>query len=208
LAVEEQFYLLWPAVLPFFARSGRRIVAAIVAVAAWRVGALLLGWDLEVQLGTASNALGLMAGAWVALCGARAPAWAFPAGIAGLVAVSALPAAMPRELMLLLVAPLATGMAVVAVLGRDAGAPRPLRWIARVSYGWYLWHVPLIGLWGGSMATDLLLSALALAIAAVSYEVVERPIMDAAAARTRPRFGPVEGAAGQVDVARYSSSHS
>jgi peptidoglycan/LPS O-acetylase OafA/YrhL len=58
------------------------------------------------------------------------------------------------------------------------------------------------------MATDLLLSALALAIAAVSYEVVERPIMDAAAARTRPRFGPVEGAAGQVDVARYSSSHS
>ena len=59
-------------------------------------------------------------------------------------------------------------------------AARPMRWVGDRSYGWYIWHWPLIVFaratfpgvgWAAPAA-----AALSLAVAAVSYRVVEKPI--------------------------------
>ncbi len=61
----------------------------------------------------------------------------------------------------------------------------PVRWIGRWSYSWYLWHLAIIvmaaehahTLYGDlSMSLRLMLSLLALPIAAISYFLIENPI--------------------------------
>jgi len=78
---------------------------------------------------------------------------------------------------------LAPASAVSGVLSHDA-----LRWLGRMSYAWYLWHWPLIGLgavlwpatgvWG-----NLAWSALALLLAWVTYHFIEVPARAGALAR-------------------------
>jgi peptidoglycan/LPS O-acetylase OafA/YrhL len=78
---------------------------------------------------------------------------------------------------------------VPAVLGADGGgwprrllATRGLRWLGEISYGIYLWHLPLL-LWLVHKGVDspaLLLPltlAWTIACASLSYYLVERPIL-------------------------------
>ncbi|MDN8548036.1 acyltransferase family protein [Microbacterium sp. NM3R9] len=69
LAVEEQFYVVWPLVLPLFlllpGRRSRTALAALLAVAsaAWAVVSLSSGADLtRVYFGTDTHAFGLLLG--------------------------------------------------------------------------------------------------------------------------------------------------
>lgn len=80
LAIEEQFYLLWPTVVFFFARKAlmRVCIALVLAAIAWRT-ALLLGFErgaftnpIGIYVMTPGRLDALAIGAWVALA-VRAP---------------------------------------------------------------------------------------------------------------------------------------
>jgi peptidoglycan/LPS O-acetylase OafA/YrhL len=187
LSVEEQFYLLWPAVL--------------IALLRWRARP----WPLLLGLAIASFALAeswmrtnpeaaffqmparfweLAAGGLVAVSPRNWPRWLAPVGIAATLAACVIPAghfpgtgALPAVL------------GACAVLGAVHGgaanrflAAAPMVGVGLVSYSLYLWHWPLLALYRatsigeGSTSVRLQLCAVALLLAAASYRYIEQPI--------------------------------
>ena len=99
--------------------------------------------------------------------------------------------------------PAALGFALVMAAVAHAAAPMrrlgsaPLAYVGRISFGLYLWHVPLM-LWlkahGMLPSSPLLAFAVALppslAAAALSWRLVERPVQERARRATPPQDGP------------------
>lgn len=123
----------------------------------------------------------------------RAPRWATTAAVAGLTVAS-----LVTSLDFLVVAglPIATVSAAVLVAGAAQQDHRaltlpPLVYLGTISYGLYLWHLPVlaVGLINDApLWVMLLLSALAIGIAAISRRFVETPFLRS----RRPRMsGPV-----------------
>ncbi|CAD5989954.1 membrane protein of unknown function [Agreia sp. COWG] len=168
LAIEEQFYLVWPAILAFSLRKRGTfrltwlLLAAVIA-AAIPLALGMSGHFDAAYLATPAHAFGLILGATLALVYDRMPSpregaaaqggWnvAGLLALVALVAVASTPlAAMPTHRpMVTVVGSLLGGLLVLsAVRGRarvgawmDGG---PLGWLGRRSYGAYLWHLPLI----------------------------------------------------------------
>jgi peptidoglycan/LPS O-acetylase OafA/YrhL len=172
LAIEEQFYLVWPWLLLggiWLLRTRKALALATLtgaALSAWAMGHLYHpGYDpTRVYEGTDTRALALLVGAALAmLWPTRAPDRGVRpmlsklldgAGIAGLLGILVLvwgtssfsPFLYPDGFVLLALATAALVAAVVNPGGRLGPLLgwAPLRWIGVRSYGIYLWQWPIV----------------------------------------------------------------
>lgn len=163
LAVEEQFYLLWPVLLLLAARLGRPRVAMIVLATVILVGSFLLCLAMTTASGPwayyslPTRAWELAAGGLLALTApwyrwVRGPVAAAVGWLGlGLLAVGlgAIHATTDYPGLAALLPTL--GAVAIIASGSAAGSPgsivlarAPLRWLGRISYSLYLWHWPIL----------------------------------------------------------------
>ena len=207
VAVEVQFYALCPFVMAWVVRQRRttavRALAAGVAVSATAMAVLYRSGDpSRAYYGTDARVGALLAGVLLAvvLDGARrrgppgpVPRWAAAAGPAALAVLGVLYLAADDRARLsyplaFLAAQAATAAVIVAALRPGPVAQllghRRLRWLGRRSYGIYLWHWPVVVLLRPGIDVDwppvvagAVGIALAVALGALSYGLVERPLL-------------------------------
>jgi len=206
LAVEEQFYVLWPLlVVASVALAGRRQLPlrAVVGVA---MGAVVVASLVTSVLWTASGSSAAYfvtptrvwelaaGGVLAALLGDRAPRGRVAGGVlawAGLAAIIASAVALDGEAFpgALALAPVLGAVAVIAA-GRTEGGwtptplvdLRPVQFLGDISYSLYLWHWPLIVLVPVALGAPpghllaLGLAAGSVLLAVASYRFVEQPL--------------------------------
>ncbi len=204
LAIEEQFYLVWPAIVILFLGVRRHVnivVAVMVAAIAFIAFHRISVWESSYSwifpfIRTDTRADSLLVGALVAALWVRrrTPVRGLP--IAGWIAVLALGFCIIRADPLApfvyrggftLVAVLVGVIILAAVDGRWFGARilaiPPLRLIGRVSYGLYLWHLPVffaVQRYGTDWGTPLRLTVafgLTILFTAASWRFVEQPAL-------------------------------
>ena len=205
LGVEEQFYIVWPVLLVAVAWVTRRLGTVRARTRTTVLALLSLGsFALSVVLtsrGTPWAFFGLPTRAWeFGLAGLLVVAPPHPAlerravqlvlGVGGLGCLVASLVVFdgatpyPGSAALLPVvgtlALLAVGRATSTSIVSKALSWRPLGWLGRHSYSWYLWHWPLILFavieWGDSTWVKALASFGALLPAMLTYKFVEQPV--------------------------------
>ncbi len=212
LAVEEQFYVIWPLLLvPGLVLLGRKRLP--YAVVAGIGGSAALMWLLyspsdpsRVWYGTDTRAFLLLMGILLALL------WPYVERIKGSLPLLELlgVAALVTTIYLFRTMPafgstlwqggdLAAAFCFAVLIGAVAHPESrldgllgvaPLRWVGERSYGMYLWHFPIVQLtrpgvdlsWSGPLAV-LGQAALVVAAAALSFRFVEQPIRTGALQR-------------------------
>jgi peptidoglycan/LPS O-acetylase OafA/YrhL len=207
LAVEEQWYLLWPLVLVAVIRLRlrRAVVVTVlsIATAASAVAMVVLYHPvdpLRAYAGTDARAQQLLIGALLVILMRRYPGgatWAFRLG----------PAAVAAGIVLFVavwdagdfyyrggatLVALAFALLIWCVeRAPDARLARllavwPVRGLGRISYGVYLWHLPAIAFAPHllpSVPAPIAAVGLTLGASILSYRLIERPVREG-----RPRF--------------------
>ena len=205
LAVEEQFYLVFPALLLLGWRLRRRAGATVlVALASGCSFYLALRFSQAYGLpgiahpqrfafyASPTRAWEFGAGSLLALAApllARLP-WLLADGLGaaglawigvGALAIDGTALASGSEMLLPVLgacALIAAGFSHRSLVARGFSI-RPLVWIGDLSYSWYLWHWPLIvfarALWPSTSGVALAAAAFSLLPAWLSYRYVETP---------------------------------
>ena len=198
LSVEEQFYLLWPAVLLFAGvRRGLIAAAAVVLiapplrlatgfVASFRPGIGETFQTVADSLATGCLLAGL--GPWLAqqprwrrLLDARWFWWTVPLVVAA-------SARNPSAKLEWLVGETVMNVGIALVIARTIHRPderfgrllntRPFVWIGTLSYSLYLWQQVFINRRGSTLAQAFPVNlALTLVAAVASYNLIERPFL-------------------------------
>ena len=224
LAVEEQFYLIWPWLLMLGlwldARRGchsllrGRLALQTLAVAG--ASAVLMAVlyhpgfaTTRVYDGTDTRAFGLLIGAALAMvwrirwlrADVAPPARILLNIVGGLALLKIFlmfhdtaPSAPGMYRGGLVVLSMATALVVAVTVHPGASMSRwlgvkPLRWIGVRSYGIYLWHFPVIALTTRTVGAPVTLwrsafqIGLTFTLAALSWQYLEKPIMDGALSR-------------------------
>lgn len=197
LAVEEQFYFFWAFLIIFFRYVRHSIVPVLILMI---IVSIAIGYFIEPRspktvfylLPTRLWQFGLGVGAWLIV-----RKLSFYRGFVGnlgvyasalVIIISGLvfseESAFPG-----LHGYLACGATVLALVLMDRDGPalsgmnwRPVSYIGKVSYGFYLWHWPPLSLYflafgeAASPLVAILLMALAFAAASASYHFIENPI--------------------------------
>lgn len=200
LSVEEQFYLLWPAVLILSLRRGWPVTRVIVAAIVVSIGlTVFFGVSPHprvafVQFLPTSHIAELGAGILLAVALRNAPPSALLERLSG-------PAAAAGALVLLLVAELTLdahwwafpAVALICwppvahlVIHRESAISRAFSsrsavWLGERSYGFYLYHYPvlmLLVLAGASVPARIAIGLpVTLAVTAASWTYIERPFL-------------------------------
>jgi peptidoglycan/LPS O-acetylase OafA/YrhL len=202
LGVEEQFYLFWPAALLGLSWVGTKWVRAgtlvILGVTLATFAALSSEHELAAFYLPSSRMWELLAGALLVRGGAGAdspearwpsPPWRAAAALTGLVLLGVVfvygPATPDDRVVSTVVAVIGSLGVIVGggdswpnqqILSRSA-----LVLLGLISYPWYLWHWPLLTFLRFRLVRASALSlaamvALSLALAAITYAYVERPL--------------------------------
>lgn len=188
LAVEEQFYLLWPLLIPLMANRKRAIAilaATWVAITAVRYSVADSGW-INYYFPLHTHSSGLIAGAGLALAlregfpaiGARLGSCAFI-----LFAFMALVANITSSAVAITVAELLSVLVVGSIVSGAKPlftgllSTKPMIGIGKLSYGLYLWHFPFAYYFRQEFGFPISASAtfaLALLGSILSYYTVEK----------------------------------
>lgn len=193
LAIEEQFYIVWPLLLWLILRSRRSAARSVATLA---VVSLLLSiwwvWSDRTQAfySPVSRAWELLAGAWLALQPQRLQS--VRTAVRGLAVAILLGATMQLNakvpfpgvvaLLPVLAAVLLIGVPATSDwTGRFLGHPWMIA-LGKVSYPWYLWHWPLLsfayiiesGQASAGLRLGLVLASLLLAV--LTYRCWELPL--------------------------------
>ena len=198
LAIEEQFYLLWPLLLLLFKRIPRwslhlllLLIASSIGYSFWLVFTGDLARDFYSPL---SRSWELLLGASLAIALMNNPrlarAWRNPAGWWGLTLVLGAAFFFDKDMAFpgyWAIIPV-TGTVLVLLAGMNSGlnsvwlASRPLVVIGLISYPLYLWHWPLLSFarilasQTPSAEVRIALLALSFVMAYLTYRFVEKPI--------------------------------
>ena len=194
LAMEEQFYLLWPALLIFAPRKwlAPLAIAGIIGSVALQVALLPNPDNVLLHFRPDVRADAILWGCLIALVPVAVTRWAAAASGIGLVllAFSTLwPSAVALSSVLSAVF-IAGSAGLASVL-----SVRPLVRIGQISYGMYLWHAIPVGLFEQrTLAGDVFAMAavvlITILLALISERWIERPFR-------RPHQPPVSGFAAE-----------
>lgn len=212
LAVEEQFYLLWPLLLLLSWRMARRrglLAVPLVVLCLMSFGVSVFTTETSAPwayFGAHTRIWELGVGSLLALFAARLGR--VPAKISAPMTWTGLACVVLSALWFDADTPFPGNHALLPVLGAalvlaggcspaplDARlllARRPATWLGGLSYGWYLWHWPLLLIGPVALGTRssvplaLVLSASALLLAWATLHLVENPVRFHAALRGRP----------------------
>ena len=209
LGVEEQFYLVWQAILVLLAGGGHRRVPLTLLVV---LGASFAANMWLTQTATNWAFYSLPGRAWELAAGGllavaagfvdRVPKTALAvAGWAALVGLVVSAAVLTSDLAypgIYAVAPTACGVILLASgpIARGPGlllSTAPIRFLGRISYSLYLWHWPILILPAIALGAPLdlwlriALAVAAVAVAAASWRFVEEPFRRGSFAIARPR---------------------
>jgi len=199
LAIEEQFYVVWPLVLlsVLRVRLSLALIAlgtAIALAAAQQIRLYLDGASWErIAYGSDTRGTSILVGCALAVAFAtrarttidKAARHVAPVAIAScLVLLAVIPRSSYLSIWLLLVAVSCAWLIVRTLDDRSRLASwlsvRPMVFLGRISYSLYLWHVPIyvvLGLGTAAELMDIPALLLALACATASYYLVEMPFL-------------------------------
>lgn len=190
LAIEEQYYLLWPLALQFGlqrfslsrVRSGIAVLYGLSVFACLWIG--LHSTEQRVYFASDTRAHAILLGSLLGLDPRRWPAWLGLIGAMGLGALSLFAHRHDASLLpALVLAPVFSVMLLSALTRSESRSVlqpilsfRPLVAIGKVSYGLYLWHLPLLVVFRNHFGNVRTL-AMAGVCTLASYYLIEQPFL-------------------------------